>query len=81
MDQYLGDLVAELDEQVLLVGSEGLGVASGVSVVPAAHVDLLDLENVVDGPDDAQQAADHDHDDLHGETHRRVAGGTRLQVL
>lgn len=63
------------------MGSKSFGIANDVSVVPSAHVDFLDLEDVVDGPDDAQQAADHDHDYLYGEAYRRGAGGTRLQVL
>lgn len=59
---------------------EGLGVALQVAVVPAADVDAFDFEDVVDGPGDAQEAADHNQYDFEGEAEGGVAGGTRRQV-
>lgn len=60
---------------------ESLGVSSGIAVVPATYVDAFYVEDVPDGPDDAEETAYHNHDDLYGEAHRRVAGRGGLQVL
>lgn len=79
---YLRNLVAQFEQEVLLVGSELL--SGGISGLTTADLDLLDLEDVVDGPDDAQQAADHYHNHLYGEAHGRVAagaGGATLEVF
>lgn len=70
---YLRNLVAQFEQEVLLVGSELF--SGGISRLTTAYLDLLDLEDVVDGPYDAQQAADHDDNDLYGVAHGRVAAG------
>lgn len=79
---YLRNLVAQLEQEVFLVSSKWLDV--GISSLSSANLDLLDLEDVVDGPDDAEQTADHDHDHFCGKAHGRVAagaGGSTLEVF
>jgi hypothetical protein len=60
---------------------QGLGVADSVSVVSATHIDAFYFKDVKDGPDDAQEAAHHDDDYLHGVTHSGAASRTGLQVF
>lgn len=59
---------------------EGLAVRVGIPVVSAPNVDPLNLEDVVDGPNNTQHTADHNHYDLHWVAHGRCAPAARLEV-
>jgi hypothetical protein len=64
---YLRNLITKLEQEFLLASSEWLDV--GITTITTANLDLLYLEDVVDRPDDAQQAAHHDYDHLYGIAH------------
>ena len=70
---YLRNLVTKFEQKFLLASVERLDV--GITAIATANFNLFDLENVVDCPNDAQQAAHHNHDHLYGIAHGRVAAG------
>lgn len=59
---------------------ERLAVRVSIPVEATPNVDPFNLEDVVDGPNNAQQAADHNHYDLHWVAHWRLAPAARLEV-
>lgn len=59
---------------------ERLAVRMSIPVEAAPNVDPLNLEDVVDGPNNAQHAAHHNHNHLHWVAHWRGAPAARLEV-
>ena len=69
-----GDPVSDVgDEAALLEGESLLGCDSSQTSI-LNDVDLLNRDDLDDGPDDAQEAAHCDGDDLCGVAHDAVAG-------